>query len=364
MIYYHVEKNEQGIFFIENNYDRKFLLKTETVFSQCNGYLGVRASLDSKVIGENRGMFVGGIYNAAYENEVAELVSCPDITEAQLTINGEEFSLDTSEILEYKRSLNVLTGELGIHIICRLINGLEVKIVSRRFASFNDKHLYCQNIMITPLNNSAGITFISGINGQITNSGVSHFNQVNTFVFDKKYMCINAYLSNDKLSIMNVCTFDPLNEASPDFFLKRRSIYAKYQMSAQKNQEVSFTKYNYIESSEDKKHLNEDEKKNLLESCIEKGYNTLLFQHKKVLEGIWKYAKIDIKGITLEEEAAICFAQYHMFGMTPQSNPNISVAAKGLTGEGYKGHVFWDTELFVLSQYHGYKVKNSLYCGS
>ena len=55
-----------------------------------------------------------------------------------------------------------------------------------------------------------------------------------------------------------------------------------------------------------------------------------------------------IDGITEEEEAADCFAQYHIQGMTPWHTNRSSVAAKGLTGEGYKGHVFWDTELFIF----------------
>ncbi|MFR3385054.1 MAG: hypothetical protein ACLTST_00490 [Lachnospiraceae bacterium] len=41
------------------------------------------------------------------------------------------------------------------------------------------------------------------------------------------------------------------------------------------------------------------------------------------------------------EEAAVCFAQYHILGMTPWHTNESSIAAKGLTGEGYKGHVFW-----------------------
>lgn len=348
MIYYKVEKNEDGIFLIEENYNPKFLLKTETVFSQCNGYFGIRASYDSKVIDENRGMFVSGLYNKAYKNEVTELVNCPDITEVQLIFNEEKFSIDTSELLEYKRALNVLTGELTIHLVCKLKNGLEVKISSSRFASYHDRHLFCQNIKITPLNRDGEITIVSGINGQITNSGVSQFKQIDSRVYDKKYMSMMAYLTKDKLSIMNTCVMDPDYEKSPDFALKRRSIYAKYKLSAKKNQEVSFTKYNYIKSSQEINSLNEEDKKKVLDTCIEKGYDVLLKEHRNVLNNMWKYAKIDIKGTSLEEETAICFAQYHLFGMTPYEDMKLSVAAKGLTGEGYKGHVFWDTEIFIL----------------
>ncbi len=57
--------------------------------------------------------------------------------------------------------------------------------------------------------------------------------------------------------------------------------------------------------------------------------------------------------ITIESEnefdqLAIRFAHYHLIIMTPAHDARFGVAAKGLTGEGYKGHSFWDTEIFIL----------------
>lgn len=347
MIYYNVEKNDQGLFLIEDQYDRRFLLKTETVFSQCNGYLGVRAAFDSKVLEESRGMFVGGLYEKAYKNEVVELVNCPDLTEMQITLNGEKFSIDTSELLEYRRALNLLTGELTIRLLCKLESGLKVKIKSRRFASFDDCHLFCQSLTIEPLNRDTEISVLSGINGQSTNSGVSQFRKVDCRVFDKRYMCMNAYLTKDRLSIMNTLTTDQKLKKNTEFVLKRRSIYGKYKLFTAKNEAVTILKYNYIEKlQEDRK--TEEERIEVLKACIEKGYDALLIKHISCMDKMWQFAKIDIKGATLEEEAAICFAQYHLLGMTPCNTSKISVGAKGLTGEGYKGHVFWDTELFIL----------------
>jgi hypothetical glycosyl hydrolase len=348
MIYYDVEKNEDGIFLVENKYDRRFLLKTESVFSQCNGYLGVRAAFDSRVLEENRGMFVAGLYEKAYENEVTELVNCPDLTEINIILNGEKFSIDTCEILEYRREINVLTGELKIRLICVLANGLKVKIQSKRFASFDNYHLFCQNINITPLNEAAEITITSGINGQITNSGVSEFQKIDFRVFDKKYMYANAYGSKDKLSIMNSCVVNQKLKTSPKFILKRRSIWGEYILSAERNEFISFSKYNYIESSQKVLPENESKKIEILEACINDGYEGLFERHVEYMKKLWKYARIEIQGSTLKEEAAICFAQYHLLGMIPRDTSKISVAAKGLTGEGYKGHVFWDTELFVF----------------
>ena len=66
------------------------------------------------------------------------------------------------------------------------------------------------------------------------------------------------------------------------------------------------------------------------------------------MEGFCQRAAIEIDGSSLQEKAGIAFAQYQMYGMDPAYTNRYSIGAKGLTGEGYKGHVFWDTELFIL----------------
>ncbi|HCS7074709.1 TPA: extracellular solute-binding protein [Escherichia coli] len=50
----------------------------------------------------------------------------------------------------------------------------------------------------------------------------------------------------------------------------------------------------------------------------------------------------------LPNQLMLDYALYHLRIMTPAHDERSSIAAKGLTGEGYKGHVFWDTEVFLL----------------
>lgn len=61
------------------------------------------------------------------------------------------------------------------------------------------------------------------------------------------------------------------------------------------------------------------------------------------------------------DQLAIRFAQYHMQLMSPAHDNRMNIGAKGLSGEGYKGHTFWDTEIFLLHYFifkHGWmKVK-------
>lgn len=62
----------------------------------------------------------------------------------------------------------------------------------------------------------------------------------------------------------------------------------------------------------------------------------------------WQKRRITVNGGDAHDQQALDYALYHLRIMTPAHDERSSIAAKGLTGEGYKGHVFWDTEVFLL----------------
>ncbi|MGC3636992.1 glycoside hydrolase family 65 protein, partial [Enterococcus faecium] len=62
----------------------------------------------------------------------------------------------------------------------------------------------------------------------------------------------------------------------------------------------------------------------------------------------WHQQRKTILGVSCFDQLAMVYAANHLQIMTPRNDPSVSVGAKGLTGEGYKGHVFCDTEIFIL----------------
>ena len=347
MIHYAIEKKNREIWLVENSYNPDFALKTESVFAQCNGYFGVRGAHDFKTISGKRGMFVCGLFSKAYETEVTELVNAPDLTEVNLILNGEEFCLDRSKIVSYERKFSVRTGELQIYYLCELNNGIQLEIRSRKFASVDNEHLFCQQLELKAVNvNVENAAIVSGINGQKTNSGVSHFNRVDCRVYEKCFLEVTGFLKEDSLRILSTASLDVPEKADREFALKRRSIYGKYSFTLKQGEVVCFNKYSYMEKSDDS--ILQEDARAILNVCILNGYEYHLRIHTQRMEERWNYASIEINGSTLEEEAAIYFAQYHLMGMVTWNTSNCSAAAKGLTGEGYNGHVFWDTEIFVL----------------
>lgn len=344
MIYYDIEKKKDNIWLLQREYTPEFHLKTESVFAQCNGYFGVRAAGGLPSLAGKRGMFVAGLFNCAYEDEVTELVNCPDVTEFRLILQGEEICPDRTEMKNYERKFNTSTGELVITMLFALKSGEEIQVVERRFASMANRHLFVQSITVSAVNKErVSGTLLTGINGQQTNSGVSHFKKVNCRVYDREMMHMKGYLAENALSVLEV---GGCRSESPVFTLKRRAVDAAYDVKTSAGQSWTLEKYVYIHKQEDMEEL--DRQKTILKGCMETGYEDALRAHKEEMERLWSQAAIHIEGAALEEEASIAFAQYHLLGMMPWNSSASSIAAKGLTGEGYKGHVFWDTEIFML----------------
>lgn len=347
MIYYKPEKEGERIWLVEDGFVPEFEWKTESVFSQCNGYLGVRAAHPFSVLEEHRGAFLCGVFHRAYPDEVTELVNCPDTTWMELTVAGEKIYPDRTPLKSCVRKLDVKSGELYIHYIFELQDGELLGIETRRFASMEDVHLFAQEVRIhLPQGSEKTIQIKTGINGQQTNSGASHFHEVSARVYDKEHMEIRGKLEDNGVRVLCSGTVREGTLENKGFALERRSIYGTYTIRPDKKGQASFEKLTFYDQEEE--GIPTNIRKECAVASQEKGYAQLFENHRRVMQSYWDDVAIEIDGISPEEDGAIQFAQYHILGLTPWHTNECSIAAKGLTGEGYKGHVFWDTELFLF----------------
>jgi hypothetical glycosyl hydrolase len=334
--------------------------KCESIMTLGNGYMGLRSSVEEPYIGQTRNMFIAGTYNKFDEKEVTELPNAADITQMVIYINDEQFSLKNGKINEYSRKLNLKTGELTRDIFWESIKGESYKIAFRRFVSLEDIHLIGMNIKITPLTGSAKITLKTGINGRQTNSGVQHFHDGDKRVFENKYMQLVQTTTQTKIDfVINSTVRLYMNNKELDsklsYSLERRSIYCNSEIVINKGETLSIEKISNVFTSLDNDidHCNDLEK--LIRISLEHisrnsrlTYFELFEKSKKKWSNHWEEAKIEIQTDNDFDQLAVRFAQYHLLIMTPFHGGRFSIGAKALSGEGYKGHVFWDTEMFIL----------------
>lgn len=297
-----------------------------------NGNLGIRGCHEEDYENQDRGFFVNGIYNKPFGSEVSELVNLPDVLKVNVKIDGEYFSLFTQEILNFERFLDLETGELKRLIKLRLKSGKEIVYETNRLVS-QSENIIAQKIIIHSKSDSIKIELDSGIDAQMNNNGQQHLleKEVRVYNNNKIEAAYETFESKQLISYRVLFNKEAL------FQSKNRQIIGKFISEVGSGNSFELEKIIFIGT----------------EFGVEKDWSTLnhFNYYKNESEEYWKHywnqQKIKIKGNRKSQEA-INFALYHLNIMTPRNNNQISIGAKGLTGQGYKGHVFWDTEIFIL----------------
>jgi hypothetical glycosyl hydrolase len=359
----------------EKKFNVEHLAKCEAIMSLGNGYLGLRSVTEEKYLGEVRNLFIAGTFNKFDEFEVTELPNAADITEMDIRINGKRFSLEKGTVSKYERGLNLKNGELHRSFTWINAKGEEFEFNFRRFVSLDNLHLIGMKVEIKPVNCKAEIIIGTGINAQYSNTGSQHFHEGEKRFYDKKYMELIQTTTESKIDFIfntttNTFIDDNPVEADSKMMIKRRKIFEVKTINLSAGEKYTLEKFVLVHTTRDLEYSSRDSKydgkysseelkneiifeireKSLVEiKNVEKiGYDELLNISTSKWAEKWNDLDIKIESENDFDQLAIRFSHYHLIIMTPFHDSRYGIAAKGLSGEGYKGHSFWDTEIFIL----------------
>ncbi len=338
----------------ETAFKKENQAKFETIFSLGNGYMGLRASTEEKYSGENRGFYISGIFDK-FPGEVTEMPNLPDWVRTDIYINNDKFKLDKGKVFEYSRKLNLKEGLLTRSFIWESPQGEMIEFLFERFISMSNLHTGISKIELKPLNFAGEIKIVSGFDGRQSNSGTQHLKEgEKRLIEDYIVYQPETQQSDIKMSFgLHHDFYINENKIEPqkDFRADRRKIKREYKFALQSKQKAKIIKRLSAYTLKDKEIENRDQlQKKLidnLKNLKEKNYNDIKNNHLKKWRSIWDESDVKISGSDFDQ-LSIRFAIFHLIQMTPAHDERISIAAKGLSGEGYKGHVFWDTEVFIL----------------
>ncbi|WP_034551933.1 glycoside hydrolase family 65 protein [Carnobacterium funditum] len=344
----------------EDRFNVDWLGKVEAAMSLGNGYLGVRSATEESYIGEKRNTFVSGTFNKISENEVTELPNIPDLIGMEFRLNGKRLDITKGLLTDYHRTLDLKTGEL-IRSFVWEYDDINVQCNFKRFVSFSQKHLICQFVEFKNLGQSLEVEFISGIDGQLTNSGAQHFTEGDKALTEGKYIQMMPHTTQSDIFMVLSTTHkiqkeqDIYQETKKRVEMGRRKVYNRYWINLDAGEKMEIEKISSIYTGIDKetvgktinevKHIALDE----LKQAEVSGYQNLFEKSAKAWkDNVWSVLPITIESKNFKDQLAINFARYHLHSITPAHDERMNIAAKGLSGEGYKGHTFWDTEIFML----------------
>ena len=198
----------------------------------------------------------------------------------------------------------------------------------------------------------------------MTNNGAQHLTEVSKRAFDEKYLQMGMVTTESEVAIAVSTVHDVFldgektEETAYKIVDDRRKIHAKIQLDIPKGETARVEKISTVHSSRDLEYTGsgkEPDKETVYANGLEnlkeaecKEYRTLLQESKEVWEAIWKKQDIVIDSREDDAQVAVRFALYHLQIMVRKEDNRVGIGAKALSGEGYKGHSFWDTETFIF----------------
>ncbi len=346
----------------ENEFNIFNQQKFEPIMTLGNGYIGSRAIHEEKYTERHPGLYIAGTFNTVEGPEVSELPNCVNPWDFTITIDGDEFNLTQGKILSYERTFNLRYGEQIRKVKWVSPSNHEIEITTRKFVSMSNLHLMAQKITVKTVDDIS-ITILAGLDGQETNSGAQHFEDTDATYFDNiiEYVFTTTKSKIDFVwnKVVNFY-FDGKKEKqfsrlSSVYGYDRRQLKQYFQFDLKANKEVTVELFTRVDTTRDIEYF-EDEisVKDLRTKAHQQMLARILKTYDQELEAsidIWNnwWAVNEIKIETKEDFdiLAVRFHQYHIRRFTPMHDWRTNIEAKGFSGEEYKGHTFWDTEIFI-----------------
>jgi trehalose/maltose hydrolase-like predicted phosphorylase len=358
----------------ETSFDPATNFLHETLFALGNGYIGLRGCHEEGYSGPAGTSLDGTYLNGFYESEAIAypeaafgfaktnqfMLNVPNAKGIELFVGDERFDLMRGTLDHYDRTLDFRTGVLERRVEWTSPSGRSVSVVSRRLVSFAHKHLFAIDYAITPLNFSGQLRLVSLIDGAVRNQEAGDDPRVGSAVSGPAlhlesvdqagtFSSITQRTHNSGFTL--VSAIDNLmfcgGAVAPTPFQDGQRAGQVFEVEAGAGQTVRLTKYGAYYSSRDYEagQLPALARQALAEAKAD-GFEALCESQQRYLDHFWQHADVEIAGDDALQQG-MHFNQFHLLQSVGRDGKT-NIAAKGVTGEGYEGHYFWDTEIYIF----------------
>lgn len=336
----------------------------ESLLTVGNGFMGLRGTTPEMEIAEENypALYLASLYNSA-ASQVADrtiynedFVNAPNLQKMYVIIDGERVDIANNELLSMKRRLDLKTGLFEAWVTVKLTNGKELAIQTKKIASMANVHQFNLSYTVTPLNFSGEITFVSEADGDVYNYNVARYRSlsrhhlaVTDLQAEDTFTSLTAVTESSKITVTQQAKLQ--NEAGLLENLTtektEKAIVQQVSFDAKEGQAYTFEKTVFVQQ------YREDEVVPALDfsgdyPTFDASYQASVSEWEK----LWATAGIEIDGDLMSQKMLNLHTFHILASASPNGNKDLdaSVTARGLHGEAYRGHIFWD-ELFILPFY-------------
>jgi alpha,alpha-trehalose phosphorylase len=365
---------------VEKRFHPEFLAQLETIMALGNGYLGMRGCPEEGGPNVENATLLNGFYETrpiVYAEEAygfaktgQTIVGVTDSKIIKLFVDDEPFWLPDANLLRYDRRLNMKSGTLDREILWETPASKQVLIASRRLVSFANRHVAAISYRVTVLNAAASVVISSEMMANETSAFTNANDPRQTKVFASRVLHHRtSYAKDRRIVLCHATEKSRLTLASAiDHTLETSCPHAHkvsytedvgqvaFTIDARPGCSIDLTKFMVYHTSGT---ASAEELCGRAEWTMDRmanqGFQQLLLSQEQYMDEYWHRSDVRVRDIreertkrsTVEIQQAIRFNLFHILQASARAE-DTGVPAKGLTGQAYEGHYFWDTEVYLL----------------
>jgi alpha,alpha-trehalose phosphorylase len=312
-----------------------------------------------------RGTYINGFYDFSevkhgeklqgFIEKKQKIINVTDVQGIELFIAGDRFSVFEGEVLDYKRVLDMRGGFTNRHILWKSPQGHILEIDIKRMASFVKPELVVIEYGVKSINYEGELTLISTQLGEVSNyfnpndprvaAELENHLTVKEIKREDYVDFICSETSASGLSIVSAVKHIISTRSEMESTSDTRSLTSRIKFNIKEGDTEKLTKYCIFTDSIRHTDCCQGAAISMYEA-VKIPLQELYSAQTKYLDAFWDKADVTIEGDAMLQQG-IHFSIFQLLqsvGKDKYSN----IAAKGLSGEGYEGHYFWDTEIYML----------------
>ncbi|OTN75028.1 hypothetical protein A5886_000072 [Enterococcus sp. 8G7_MSG3316] len=338
----------------------------ESLLTVGNGYIGLRGTTPEMAISEENypGLYIASLYNTA-ASEVAghtihneDFVNAPNLQKMYIAIDGEVIDIAHNQIDSFKRTLDLRTGLFQSTVDIETSKQKRIRIETKKIANMQDVHQYSIMYTFTPLNFSGAITLISEADGAVYNYNVARYRsltnqhlQVITTDAEATKAHLVAETTNSRITVVQSSELfaDDISLSEMTSDVSESSVKQSLLLSVEEGHTYQFEKTVTVAAY----RPDEEQPATTWNELQLPRFDAMYQESQQAWRTLWQDAAIEVSGDLMSQKMLNLHTYHVLVSASPnayQESLDASITARGLHGEAYRGHIFWD-ELFILPFY-------------
>ncbi|HEX3406882.1 MAG TPA: HAD-IA family hydrolase, partial [Caulobacteraceae bacterium] len=290
----------------------------ESIFAISNGHLGSRASLAEGGPMSAPATFLAGLFDTG-PRPIPALAELPDWSHLAPVIEGAPLSLQSGRLLSQRRTLDMRQGLIWRDWRHEDEAGRVTRFQECRLASAYDRRLLLQSVALTAENYAGDIRFETKLDGSA-----------------------EVHTSGGGVAVVGAAS---LSATTPDLTAQAVRL-ADLTVQAQLDQTCRIDRFVAVGASSQDQQPGAVAAAHLAAAQAH-GMVGLIASHRDAWSARWDAGDIRVDGDPAAQRA-LRFAAYQLTSAADPTDQRVSIGARAMTGVAYSGHVFWDTEIYML----------------